>query len=127
MSQRKPEGGAADPAQPIDRAPGTYVLILELTTRKVIQVGALGRIKFTAGWYAYAGSAFGPGGLAARINRHLMSAKKPHWHIDYHEGIIVGLYTITSVFWGRRSMPPQTRAVMLPIKDMLVELYLYTG
>jgi Uri superfamily endonuclease len=29
------------------------------------------------------GSAFGPGGLRARIERHKRSLKRQHWHIDY--------------------------------------------
>ncbi|MCP3956130.1 MAG: DUF123 domain-containing protein, partial [Desulfobacterales bacterium] len=33
--------------------------------------------------YVYTGSALGPGGLAARIGRHLKPSKKFHWHIDY--------------------------------------------
>lgn len=33
--------------------------------------------------YLYVGSAGGPGGLAARISRHLRRDKKPFWHIDY--------------------------------------------
>jgi len=35
------------------------------------------------GYYAYVGSAFGPGGLGARLRRHLAVAKPLHWHIDY--------------------------------------------
>ena len=31
----------------------------------------------------YSGSAFGPGGLAARVGRHLRLNKKLRWHIDY--------------------------------------------
>ena len=49
----------------------------------IIDVGRLGRVQFPAGWYAYAGSARGPGGLAARISRHLRSSKPLHWHVDY--------------------------------------------
>lgn len=37
---------------------------------------------FPAGYYAYAGSAYGPGGIAARLKRHFRADKKPHWHID---------------------------------------------
>lgn len=29
------------------------------------------------------GSAFGPGGLRARLRHHLESVAEPHWHIDY--------------------------------------------
>jgi Uri superfamily endonuclease len=31
----------------------------------------------------YVGSALGPGGLAARIGRHLDSARPLRWHLDY--------------------------------------------
>lgn len=63
--------------------PGTYVLILYLTNGTTIQVGHLGSFKFPVSWYAYVGSGCGPGGLAARISRHLRPAKPLHWHIDY--------------------------------------------
>jgi Uri superfamily endonuclease len=63
--------------------PGTYVLILRLPCLSTIGVGRLGHFSFPAGWYAYAGSAHGPGGLAARISRHLRSSKRLHWHVDY--------------------------------------------
>ncbi len=63
--------------------PGTYVLILRLPRLATIGVGRLGHFQFPAGWYAYAGSARGPGGLAARISRHLRSSKSLRWHVDY--------------------------------------------
>lgn len=63
--------------------PGSYVLILKLPRPATIGVGQLGRFQFPAGWYAYAGSARGPGGLAARVSRHLRSPKPLRWHVDY--------------------------------------------
>jgi len=63
--------------------PGTYVLILHLPHPTTITVGRLGCFQFPAGWYAYAGSARGPGGLAARIARHLRVSKPLRWHVDY--------------------------------------------
>jgi len=63
--------------------PGTYALILKLPHPTTIGVGQLGRFQFPAGWYAYAGSAHGPGGLVARISRHLRLPKPLHWHVDY--------------------------------------------
>ena len=65
-----------------DRA-GTYVLILRLTESRVIACGGLGQRRFPSGWYAYVGSAHGPGGLAARLGRHLRATGCLHWHIDY--------------------------------------------
>jgi Uri superfamily endonuclease len=62
---------------------GSYVLLLELKRPRVIEVGRLGEIRFPIGLYAYAGSAFGPGGLRSRLGRHLRGDGTPHWHIDY--------------------------------------------
>jgi Uri superfamily endonuclease len=67
----------------IPRQPGSYLLVLTLTAEKDIKVGSLGLLKFPSGWYAYAGSAFGPGGLSARLGRHLEPVCKRHWHIDF--------------------------------------------
>jgi Uri superfamily endonuclease len=62
---------------------GTYVLILHLPRLTTVDVGRLGCFHFPDGWYAYVGSARGPGGLAARISRHRRSSKPRHWHVDY--------------------------------------------
>jgi Uri superfamily endonuclease len=59
---------------------------LWLDQARVIQVGRLGEVAFPAGWYLYVGSALGPGGLLARLERHvkhLGTDKRAHWHIDY--------------------------------------------
>lgn len=62
--------------------PGTYVLWLALGQGMEIQVGRLGRFFFPAGILAYVGSARGPGGLRARLGRHLRSPRPAVWHID---------------------------------------------
>ena len=62
---------------------GNYVLILESADRKIISVGKLGKLELQPGFYLYAGSARGPGGLQGRLKRHLRVTKDPHWHIDY--------------------------------------------
>jgi len=62
---------------------GTYILILRLKRGKTIKIGRLGAVRFAAGYYAYAGSALGPGGLTARLKHHLNIAQRPHWHVDY--------------------------------------------
>jgi Uri superfamily endonuclease len=67
----------------LPRRKGSYVLLLELATQATLKVGRFGALEFTAGLYAYTGSARGPGGLAARLGRHLKLAKGCHWHIDY--------------------------------------------
>jgi Uri superfamily endonuclease len=64
-------------------AKGTYLLLLRLERDTKLAVGRLGSFLFPTGWYAYPGSALGPGGLAARLARHQRQSKRLHWHIDY--------------------------------------------
>jgi Uri superfamily endonuclease len=65
---------------------GTYTLVVALDRAATIEVGALGEIAFDSGWYAYVGSALGPGGFS-RVERHreLAAGEREvrHWHIDY--------------------------------------------
>lgn len=63
--------------------PGTYVFVARLPRSEPICVGRLGQFEFPSGWYAYVGSARGPGGLAARAGRHMRRPKPLRWHIDY--------------------------------------------
>lgn len=63
--------------------PGTYVLVIRITREEEIAVGRLGAFSLPPGYYLYVGSARGPGGLGARLARHLKKVGKPHWHIDY--------------------------------------------
>jgi Uri superfamily endonuclease len=63
--------------------PGAYLLLLSLPAPVEAQIGRLRRIAFAPGLYGYAGSALGPGGLAARLKRHAAGAGRRHWHIDY--------------------------------------------
>src|SRR5690242_9815575 len=62
---------------------GTYALVMPLSKTSVIKLGQVGVIQFQSGWYVYVGSAFGPGGLKARTDRHKRTDKQKHWHIDY--------------------------------------------
>lgn len=62
---------------------GIYLLVISLIKRIEKVIGALGEQTFAKGTYTYVGSARGPGGLQARISRHLHSEKTLHWHIDY--------------------------------------------
>ena len=74
---------ALSPQPPLPPDPGTYALLLELPRPVCRRVGQLGAVAFDAPVYLYAGSAFGPGGLAARLRHHLGRARRPHWHIDF--------------------------------------------
>jgi len=60
---------------------GTYPLVIKLYKDASITVGKLGVIYFKKGYYVYIGSA--SNGLQQRIQRHLRTYKKIHWHIDY--------------------------------------------
>lgn len=90
--------------QPFPRQPGTYVLILSLARGRAIQVGRFGSFFFPVGAYLYFGSALGPGGLAARLRRHLAlvgqelpgQPKRLHWHIDY----LRQEADVTAVWWA---------------------------
>ncbi len=54
-------------------APGAYALIIALDAP---------RAGLPPGRYLYAGSAWGPGGIRARVRRHLKPDKALHWHVD---------------------------------------------
>jgi Uri superfamily endonuclease len=77
---------------------GTYLLGMWLDKDVVLTVGRLGNFAFPAGYYVYAGSAQGPGGLAARLARHRRREKRLHWHIDYLLACtrLVDTWTVTS-------------------------------
>ncbi|MBC7112776.1 MAG: GIY-YIG nuclease family protein [Candidatus Methanomethyliales bacterium] len=65
---------------------GVYAIILKLDRHMSLNLGKK-RFDLNSGIYIYAGSAFGPGGIYARLGRHLKTFKtgatKKHWHIDF--------------------------------------------
>jgi Uri superfamily endonuclease len=66
------------------RAKGTYLLHFWLEhPLETITIGRFGIFALMPGHYYYIGSAFGTGGLAARLRRHMTIHKRCHWHIDY--------------------------------------------
>lgn len=61
---------------------GCYCLIIYVERKTNIRIGKkLGEIEFKKGNYVYVGSAMNS--LESRLNRHLRSNKKMHWHVDY--------------------------------------------
>ncbi len=66
--------------------PGIYTLVLHLEGAREIEVGSMGFLNFTGGYYCYTGSAQGRGGLG-RVDRHLQVMRglrtTKRWHIDY--------------------------------------------
>jgi Uri superfamily endonuclease len=91
-------GGSLAGLPPVlgDGAKGTYVLVVRLGRRRWIEVGRLGRQAFDPGHYLYVGSAFGPGGLAARLRHHVRPAPRPHWHIDH----LMKAARIEEIWWA---------------------------
>lgn len=66
-----------------DSSPGTYLLLLKCGHEAGLSIGKLGRMRTRRGYYLYVGSAFGPGGVRARVRHHAGVAARPHWHLDY--------------------------------------------
>jgi Uri superfamily endonuclease len=62
---------------------GTYILISSVAQLRRWEIGSLGKFELIPGFNAYVGSAFGAGGLRARMGHHLAATAEPHWHIDY--------------------------------------------
>lgn len=67
----------------IPSEPGTYALVLTCQKTGTVRIGRLGHSALQPGVYIYVGSAFGPGGLSARIGHHRRISARPHWHIDH--------------------------------------------
>jgi len=64
-------------------APGAYSLVITLSEPLELSIPRLGQPVLSTGLYIYCGSAYGPGGIAARVTRHLRRDKSAHWHIDH--------------------------------------------
>ncbi len=66
---------------------GVYMLVFHLAKATSITFDRKGtRHTFPKGWYLYAGSACGPGGLHERLARHqrrIADGKNMHWNFDY--------------------------------------------
>ena len=63
--------------------PGAYTLFIDLKRPLSLDATALGPQALAPGRYAYCGSAYGPGGLRARLGRHLRRDKALRWHVDH--------------------------------------------
>ncbi|BES82251.1 hypothetical protein PABY_18180 [Pyrodictium abyssi] len=73
-----------DPCSGLTREKGVYVLVFVLQEGYRGLVGRRLEARLGPGAYAYVGSAWGPGGLRARLCRHLYGRRgRMHWHIDY--------------------------------------------
>lgn len=69
--------------------PGTYAIVMRSFSSAEVQIGRWGGLNIEPGYYIYIGSAFGSGGVQARVSRHLRKRKKNHWHIDYLRKLVI--------------------------------------
>lgn len=117
-----PEGSGNIACMVGEREGGIYVLILRLPRPVSLSVGRLGSFEFPAGWYAYVGSAYGAGGLRARIAYHLRPPVHRHWHLDYLRAEAypvevwykLGGHKTEECIWARATMGLPTASVPVP-------------
>jgi len=74
---------AHEAADEIPALPGAYLILMQLCAPHAVRIATLPPMTLPAGAYIYAGSAKGPGGLRARIGRHLRRDKPRRWHVDH--------------------------------------------
>lgn len=79
-------------AETIPGDAGAYLLALKLN--RPLSIVRPSSVVLPRGYYLYAGSAHGPGGLRARVARHMRRPKLCHWHIDQISAVagIVGAF-----------------------------------
>ena len=67
-------------------------MAIELADTVVVMLSGRLRIALPAGRYLYCGSAKGPGGLKARLSRHMRRGKSVRWHVDQltEQGLVIG-------------------------------------
>jgi len=80
----------------IPKQPGAYVLAIQLPRPIALTLPNRTPATLARGHYLYCGSAKGPGGLRARISRHMRRGKPIRWHVDNltEAGHVLGAWTI---------------------------------
>ncbi|MFZ5738723.1 MAG: GIY-YIG nuclease family protein [Pseudomonadota bacterium] len=63
-------------------SPGAYVLAIAVAAPLTVRLGGALSARLRPGRYLYCGSAYGPGGLQARLARHFRKDKSIRWHVD---------------------------------------------
>jgi Uri superfamily endonuclease len=82
-------------ADEIPALTGAYVLAINLSELVVVSICRKPSAPLAPGCYLYCGSAKGPGGLAARLARHMRHGKAIRWHVDCltEAGTVLGAWT----------------------------------
>ena len=99
--------------------PGTYLMLLECRKTTRLSIGQLGNMNVVPGFYLYVGSAYGPGGIEARLRHHHKIATRAHWHIDYLR-IVANILEVWCVYrtrcehdWARHLMNDESASLPL--------------
>jgi Uri superfamily endonuclease len=71
-----------DSADSLPPVAGAYVVLMVLEGETTLPP-RFASARLPAGVYLYFGSAYGPGGIAARCRRHLRPDKGRRWHVDW--------------------------------------------
>lgn len=96
---RRPAGwfGFLHPtADSVPPRPGAYVLLIALPSPVPIHLPGKKPVTLPMGCYLYCGSARGPGGMQARLRRHMRPDKTIRWHVDHltTAGAVLGAWTV---------------------------------
>ncbi len=67
----------------IEAKSGTYLLVMHAARHQQLEIGRLGVMQVVLGYYLYVDSAFGSGGVKARVLHHMRVSERSRWHIDY--------------------------------------------
>lgn len=106
---------------------GTYCLHVYLPRSTPLSVGRLGEFVLPVGDYVYVGSARGPGGIRARLGRHLRGGGKPRWHVDYLRAVarVVGFcYLVLEVTVGETKISHSTECLWSQALAALLGVYI---
>ncbi|CAA7626023.1 conserved hypothetical protein [Candidatus Terasakiella magnetica] len=73
---------------------GAYVLLIQLSDSLPVKLAGRPEITLAPGHYLYCGSARGPGGIKARVGRHMQREKSIRWHVDRltTKGTVLGVW-----------------------------------
>ena len=81
-------------ADDVPSLPGAYVLAVDVVKPVKVAIRGQPATRLGPGRYLYCGSAWGPGGLKARLARHMRRGKAVRWHIDRltETGVVAGAW-----------------------------------
>jgi Uri superfamily endonuclease len=76
--------------------PGAYILAISMVESTPVSLAGSRVDVLRAGRYLYCGSAYGPGGLRARLRRHFRPEKAIRWHVDQltTRGHVMGAWAV---------------------------------